>query len=262
MTADVLDLANQIPPYMVKIDSLQRRFRNPNSVSAEALDLNQVREMARDLLQIHLRISSWSYTMRCQTTCDGSDPVSSDVTTDKLAINLESVEKFEFAACWLFCLGYALSAQQTAFEAIRMTETSGTPGRYSRDSTLGVSDTETEDRWAFHLPTSTELRHETFKSACTIVALAPFFFSSSVGLVGHSVAGPPVQFAWTGLEEEWTRLSKDEMHVAVNGNERTDLKDLQRIASYKQEVAKQLQLCKIAATKLNVLDPPTFWIDR
>ena len=247
---------------MVKIDSLQRQIKRSNSGPVEALDMNELRGMARDLLKIHLRISSWSHAMRRQSTCDGTDPVTSDITTARSVINIESVEKFEFAACWLFCLGYALSAQQTALEAILLIETRGTPGRYSRSSTLAVPDNETADRRAFHLPTSTELRREVFESACAIIALAPFFFSPSVGLVGHSVAGPPVQVAWIALEEEWMRLSKDEMNATANGDERTGLIDLHQIASYKQEVAKQVQLCKSAATKLDICDPPTFWIDR
>ena len=264
MTADVLDIANQIPPYMVKIDGICRQIKRSNKGSTEVLDRNVLRGMARDLLKIHIQISSWACTMRCQTTCDGTDPVYSDITTNGLVVNLESVEKFEFAACWLFCLGYALSAQRTALEAIQLIESHGTPGMYRHGSAVTEPDNDPEDRSAFHLPDSTELRHETFKSACTIVALAPFFFSPSVGLVGHSVAGPQVQVAWIGLEEEWMRLSKDETATVVRGREMTDLKELRRIASHKEEVAKQLQLCKTAATKLNVLilDPPTFWGDR
>ena len=254
MTADVLDIANQIPPYMVRIDSIRRQIKRSNSDLAKVLDMNVVRGMARDLLKIHVQISSWACTMRCQTTYDDTDPVYPDITTNRLVVNLESVEKFEFAACWLFCLGYALSAQRTALEAIQLIERHGTPSMYRRGSALTAPDNDPEDRAAFHLPDSTEMRHEIFKSACTIVALAPFFFSPSVGLVGHSVAGPPVQVAWAGLEEEWMRLSKDEMATVVKGKETTDLNELRRIASHREEVAKQLQLCKTAAIKLNVLD--------
>lgn len=258
--SDVLDLANEIPPFMVKLDVLQAQSTRPDFSPQPVYNVAELTDIIRQLLAIHSRVSSWSLYMRLQATSSRTDPESFDEEMQAPVIDMAQLKRFEFVCHWLFCLSYEVAALQTAIQALEMLATRN-PSPIGIANSIGVNAPgEKEDMVLLKdMVSSRTLRRDLIQTTSKILQLMPYMFSDESGFIGRSIGVWPLEPAWASLESEWMKLSKEEMDIATLSSPIDEEKNF--IAENKQQVARQLKLCKDAAKQAKSWGLP-LWYDR
>jgi hypothetical protein len=207
---DLLDLADEIIPEMVRIDTLRVKFMSNPWHCIEVLNASIPR-----LLQIHQQFQVWN-----------------DILKDKLIENeLDDFEpgsvnkpgalvSYEFASTWMFSTCYDCYAIETAIEAFEFLES--------------------VERGAAVSSQLEKLRSDLLTEAAGIVDIIPFFLQKDKGIIGRSIAIWPLEGAWSALANENGRLKKDEEKMERSG----EVEGRREVQERRERVRRGLQMCR------------------
>lgn len=197
----LLDLADQIPPIMVELDSFK------DGVTPTA---GQLMKLVQQALSLHSQLDSWSTFLYRQAFPNSPQ---SDASTDNAEhLDLGQITQYEYVSCYLFSLSYDLHALEVCIEAV---------------SALALRTTNSINGGPAVVKPSAQqqlLRTKCLGVAGTILELMPYFLQNDKGIIGRSIAMWPLEAVWKVLDSESDRLRWDE-HVTSVLNVSTDFKN-------------------------------------
>lgn len=227
LVARLLNLADQILPIMVELDSYTP------SRPATAGQLMKLVQMA---LSLHAQLDNWSNFLH-----DRSFPASpkSDVSSDTSdPVDLAQITQYEFASCYLFSLSYDLHAIGVCIEAAEAL------WKRTRTETPHLSKPSNQILL---------LRTKIVHVAGAILELMPYFFQHDKGIIGRSIAIWPLEAVWKALDTESQRLAFDE-RVCKFTNVSEDFKV--RTRSDRALLIKYYKLCRKTGRSANSFGLP------
>lgn len=184
LVAKLLDLADQIVPVMVELDS----FTEDAPATAKRL-----MKLVQVALSLHAQLADWSTFLH-----DRSFPASpkSESSSDiNEPVDLSQITQYEFASCYLFSLSYELHAVGVCVEAAEALwrRTQNLQGAQLAQPSAQIL----------------LLRTKSIGIARTVLELMPYFFRADKGIIGRSIAIWPLEAVWKALDLESQRLAVD-----------------------------------------------------
>lgn len=209
----LLDLADQILPIMVELDS----YTPSNPANA-----GQLMKLVQLALSLHSQLDSWSTFLR--THSFPASPCSDSSSDSSEPVDLAQISQYEFASCYLFSLTYDLHALEVCIETVN-----ALARRTSHGAALKPS------------AQSQLLRTKSLCVAGYILELMPYFFQNDKGIIGRSIAIWPLEAVWRMLDTESQRLLEDEQ-VCTFMNVSDDFRN--KIRSNKEMVERYYAMCR------------------
>jgi hypothetical protein len=185
LVARLLNLADQILPIMVELDSY---------TPSKPATAGQLMKLVQIALSLHSQLDAWSSFLH-----DQSFPGSprSDSSSDKTEpVDLTQITQYELASCLLFSLSYDLHALGVCIEAVE--------ALWKRTTNLDASNLKKPSVQILRL------RTQLLQVAGGILELMPYFFQVDKGIIGRSIAIWPLEAVWKALDTESQRLKHDE----------------------------------------------------
>ena len=230
---DLLDLADQVPPIMVKIDKLRPKQQSDPSDCAE-----QLVHLIPELFNIHSELKAWSNILREKLIEKSLGDI---FAPEDLSLNTSAITSYEFASTWMFSCSYDCYAIETCIEALEfLASLEQSPGK--AESTLSYYRTE-------------PLRTSLITNAGGIVDIMPYFMQPDKGIIGRSIAIWPLEGAWSTLESEEKRLRRDEKELDEID---ADIELKIKVQERKVLVMKYLKLCRDAEATAKTFGLPMF----
>jgi hypothetical protein len=215
----LLDLADQILPIMVELDS----FKETGRPSA-----GHLMRLVQSALSLHAQFDSWSNFLH-NKAFPGSPHSDASSDAESEPLDLCQITQYEYVTCYLFSLSYDLHAIEMCIEAVTaLTQRT----EHSPPQAPSITKPSAQQQL---------LRTQSLAVAGTMLELMPYLFQQDKGIIGRSIAIWPLEAVWRVLDNESSRLSGDE-HVAKVLNVSDDFKN--KIKQNRILVEKYYKLCR------------------